>query len=85
MTRKTAKPSPILSPRQAGVHSVLKHIKLGRINANNVINPNVVNGTSVPDATRHGTKSVTNIKCCLINAILTVNKPNMLQSMLLEV
>ena len=45
---------------------------------------NVVNSTSGPDATRHRTESVTNIKCCLINARLIVNKTNMLQSMLLE-
>ena len=64
--------------------SLLKHIKLGRINTNHVINPDVVNGTSGLDTTRHRTESVAYIKCCLINVRLIISKTNMLQSMLLE-
>ena len=53
---------------------------------NNAINPNVVNGTSGPDATRCRSESVANIKCCLINVNVrsVVNKTNTLLLMLLE-
>ena len=73
-----------MTDRQVGRQSVLRHIKLGRNNANNIINPNVVYGTSGHDATRHITESKANIKCCIINARSIISKTNMLQSMLLK-
>ena len=66
--KKTPKTINCFTATQVGRHSVLRHIELGRINANNVINPDVVSGTSGPDATKHGTASATNMKYCLINA-----------------
>ena len=73
-----------LTATQVDGHSVLRHIKLGRISNNHVINLNVVIGTSSHDATRHRTESVTNIRCCLLNARSIVNNTNILQSMVLK-
>ena len=73
-----------MTARQVGRHSVYKHINIGRINSNHVIEPNVVNGTSYPKATRHRVESVTYIKCCLISTRSIVDKNNILWSMLLE-
>ena len=73
---KSIKTMNILTATQVGGHSVYKCIKLGRINSNHVINPNVVNCTSGPDATRYRTECVNSSKCYLRNARSIINKTN---------
>ena len=82
--KENIKTTNYLAFRQVGRHLVHRHIRLYRINDNNVNYPNLVNGTSGSDGTRHRTESVTNIKWSLINPRSIVKKTNMLQSMLFE-